>query len=59
MLVRFWTVCVGALVRLMAAMWIPLVAGLVQIAQISLPDWGVVIGISILSVIWRRLGLKK
>jgi len=39
----------------MAAMWIPEVAALVQIAPISISDWGVVFGISIASVIWRSM----
>jgi Ca2+-transporting ATPase len=56
---RFWAVCVGALASLMAAMWIPKLAALVQIAPISAADWGVLIGISLASVIWRPLGFKK
>ena len=55
---RFWAVCGGGLVSLMAAMWIPEIAALVQIAPISLADWGVLIGISVASVIWRTVGKR-
>jgi len=56
---QFWAVCVGALVSLMAAMWIPAVAALVQIAPIFGADWLVLIGISIASVIWRVPKVQK
>jgi len=50
---RFWAVCVGASVTLMVGMLVPEIAALVQIAPISLADWGAVTGISVASVIWR------
>jgi Ca2+-transporting ATPase len=53
---RLWTVCVGALASVAAAMWVPSIATLVRIVPISLADWGVVAAVAIASVIWRARG---
>jgi Ca2+-transporting ATPase len=55
---RFWMVCVGALASIAAAMWIPKLGALVQIAPISLMDWGIVATIAAASAIWRTQGPK-